>query len=137
MDQYQVQGQDQGQDGAFWSAVQNRDARYDGQFFYGVRTTGVFCKPSCKSKMARRENVLFFPTLQAAEAAGFRACKKCSPSAESPRIHEVVYAFAARARERGGGGEEGRRGRENRFQRIPYSKIIRHANWVQSEKLPR
>jgi len=63
-----------------WNAVVRRDAKADGRFVYGVKTTGIFCRPSCGSKPARRENVVFFDTPEAAEAAGFRACKRCRPS---------------------------------------------------------
>lgn len=64
-----------------WAAVSRRDARADGQFYYSVRTTGVYCRPSCPSRQAKRENVQFHATAQAAEAAGFRACKRCKPGA--------------------------------------------------------
>jgi AraC family transcriptional regulator of adaptative response/methylated-DNA-[protein]-cysteine methyltransferase len=62
-----------------WDAVVAKDRRADGQFFYSVRTTGVFCRPSCPARLARRENVAFHLTCDAAEAAGFRACKRCRP----------------------------------------------------------
>ena len=62
-----------------WSAVVAKDRRADGQFFYSVRTTGIFCRPSCPARLARRENVAFHLTCDAAEAAGFRACKRCRP----------------------------------------------------------
>ena len=62
-----------------WEAVASRDARADGTFFYGVRTTGVFCRPSCASRLPRRENVAFFDDADAARAAGFRECKRCRP----------------------------------------------------------
>jgi AraC family transcriptional regulator, regulatory protein of adaptative response / methylated-DNA-[protein]-cysteine methyltransferase len=58
-----------------WRQVMNRDA--DGSFFYAVDTTGVFCRPDCKSRQPLRENVRFFATAEAARAAGFRACKRC------------------------------------------------------------
>ena len=62
-----------------WVAVVDRDRAADGQFFYSVKTTGVYCRPSCASRLARRENVSFFASADAAEAAGFRACKRCKP----------------------------------------------------------
>lgn len=62
-----------------WAQVTSRDAAADGQFIYAVRTTGVYCRPSCKSRPARRENVEFFDTTLAAQAAGYRACKRCKP----------------------------------------------------------
>jgi AraC family transcriptional regulator of adaptative response/methylated-DNA-[protein]-cysteine methyltransferase len=63
----------------FWQAVQTRDADYDGAFYYGVRTTGVYCRPSCASRRPKRENVLFFALPEAARQAGFRACLRCRP----------------------------------------------------------
>jgi len=62
-----------------WLALRARDARADGQFFYSVRTTGVYCRPSCASRGARRANVAFHPTRDDAEAAGFRPCLRCRP----------------------------------------------------------
>jgi AraC family transcriptional regulator of adaptative response/methylated-DNA-[protein]-cysteine methyltransferase len=62
-----------------WQAIVARDARRDGTFWYGVRTTGVFCRPSCASRRARRDNVRFFESTAAATAAGFRPCKRCRP----------------------------------------------------------
>ncbi len=55
------------------------DAACDGRFFTGVRTTGIYCLPSCKARKAKRMNVRFFPTAEAARAAGFRPCRKCHP----------------------------------------------------------
>jgi AraC family transcriptional regulator of adaptative response/methylated-DNA-[protein]-cysteine methyltransferase len=67
-----------------WSALTSRDARADGTFFYSVRTTGVYCRPSCASRLPRRENVAFYESTAAAEAAGFRPCKRCRPHEGSP-----------------------------------------------------
>jgi AraC family transcriptional regulator of adaptative response/methylated-DNA-[protein]-cysteine methyltransferase len=64
-----------------WRAVAARDRACDGAFVYAVRTTGIYCRPSCPSRPAKRQNVLFFPDAPAAEAAGFRACKRCRPRA--------------------------------------------------------
>ena len=61
-------------------AVVERDARDDGLFFYSVRSTGVYCRPSCAARLARRENVRLHATPEAAERAGFRACKRCRPN---------------------------------------------------------
>ncbi len=55
------------------------DPTYDGRFFFAVRTTGIYCLPSCRAKKPKPENVRFFPTCEAARSAGFRACKKCHP----------------------------------------------------------
>ena len=60
-----------------WQAVRRCDAAYDGSFFYAVKTTGIFCRPSCQSKTPKLQNLLFFDTPQQAMAAGFRPCKRC------------------------------------------------------------
>jgi AraC family transcriptional regulator of adaptative response/methylated-DNA-[protein]-cysteine methyltransferase len=64
-----------------WEAVRTRNGAFDGQFWYGVVTTGVYCRPSCASRPALRENVRFFDTPDAARRAGLRACKRCKPDA--------------------------------------------------------
>ena len=64
-----------------WNAVVRRDRAANGAFYYSVRTTGVYCLPSCAARLARRENVRFHPTCADAEAAGFRPCKRCRPNA--------------------------------------------------------
>ncbi|WP_353192442.1 bifunctional DNA-binding transcriptional regulator/O6-methylguanine-DNA methyltransferase Ada [Pandoraea pnomenusa] len=66
-------------DDAKWAAVVARDKQADGEFFYSVRTTGVFCRPSCGARLARRENVAFHADMASAERAGFRPCKRCKP----------------------------------------------------------
>jgi AraC family transcriptional regulator, regulatory protein of adaptative response / methylated-DNA-[protein]-cysteine methyltransferase len=63
-----------------WAAVQQRDAGADGQFYYAVRTTGVYCRPSCPSRHALRTNISFHASAQAAEQAGFRPCLRCKPN---------------------------------------------------------
>ena len=68
-------------DEARWMAVLRRDPQADGHFLYSVRTTGVYCRPSCASRRARRENVRFHRTPSEAEAAGFRPCRRCRPAA--------------------------------------------------------
>lgn len=65
-----------------WQAVIQRDAKADGSFYYAVRTTGVVCRPSCPSRHARRENVLFYDSYSAALQAGYRPCKRCKPDQE-------------------------------------------------------
>src|SRR5260370_25894224 len=80
-----------------WTAVENRDAGADGNFFYGVRTTGVYCRPGCASRRPLRANTVFFETTEAAEAAGFRACKRCRPtdgSAASRHLAAIEKACA-------------------------------------------
>ncbi|RFU78726.1 family transcriptional regulator [Trichoderma arundinaceum] len=62
-----------------WQAVQSRDPNADGFFVYGVRTTKVFCRPTCKARLARRANVRFYATVDEAKQNGFRACKRCKP----------------------------------------------------------
>jgi AraC family transcriptional regulator of adaptative response / methylphosphotriester-DNA alkyltransferase methyltransferase len=62
-----------------WNAVIDCDNSYDGVFFYGVKTTGIFCRPSCKSKEPRRNNVEFFDEIKEAYAYGLRPCKRCRP----------------------------------------------------------
>jgi AraC family transcriptional regulator, regulatory protein of adaptative response / methylated-DNA-[protein]-cysteine methyltransferase len=64
-----------------WQAVIARDPRRDGEFFFAVSTTGVYCRPSCAARRPRRENVQFFRTPEAAEQAGYRACLRCRPRA--------------------------------------------------------
>ncbi|UTW14315.1 bifunctional DNA-binding transcriptional regulator/O6-methylguanine-DNA methyltransferase Ada [Marinobacterium rhizophilum] len=66
-----------------WSAVVRRDADADGEFVYGVRTTGVYCRPSCPSRSARPENVSFYAGPAQASQAGFRPCKRCRPDQNS------------------------------------------------------
>lgn len=62
-----------------WSAVLARDRRYDGRFVYAVRSTGIFCRPTCPARRPQRRQVAFFDGPAAARAAGFRACRRCSP----------------------------------------------------------
>ncbi|MCU0494061.1 MAG: bifunctional DNA-binding transcriptional regulator/O6-methylguanine-DNA methyltransferase Ada [Chloroflexaceae bacterium] len=80
-----------------WQAVLNHDAASDGEFVYGVRSTGVYCRPSCSSRRPRRENVAFFAAPDLAEAAGFRPCKRCQPrqpTAETAQAHMVQQVCA-------------------------------------------
>ncbi len=63
----------------YWDAVLAKDDRTDGKFVYAVRSTGIYCKPSCPSRRPKRENVAFFPSIQEAEEAGFRPCLRCRP----------------------------------------------------------
>jgi AraC family transcriptional regulator, regulatory protein of adaptative response / methylated-DNA-[protein]-cysteine methyltransferase len=66
-----------------WAAVMEKNARFDGSFVYAVTTTGVYCRPSCPARPAKRMNVRFHATCADAEAAGFRACKRCRPNGAS------------------------------------------------------
>ena len=64
---------------SMWEQLASRDHAADGEFVYAVATTGVYCRPSCKSRLPKRENVVFFTLPAQAEGAGFRACKRCHP----------------------------------------------------------
>ena len=79
-----------------WDALQTRDLAFDSRFVYAVRTTGIFCRPSCAARTPRRENVALFPDADAARAAGFRPCKRCRPdrTAESAAENAVARARA-------------------------------------------
>ncbi|MEN3929846.1 bifunctional DNA-binding transcriptional regulator/O6-methylguanine-DNA methyltransferase Ada [Microvirga sp. W0021] len=66
-----------------WQALQNKDRQADGTFIYAVKTTGIYCRPSCPSKLPKAENVTFFDSWQEAEQAGYRACMRCKPNQES------------------------------------------------------
>lgn len=66
-----------------WASVVSHDARADGRFFYSVRTTGVYCRPSCPARAPRPENVAFHASTAEAEQAGFRPCKRCKPDQPS------------------------------------------------------
>jgi AraC family transcriptional regulator of adaptative response/methylated-DNA-[protein]-cysteine methyltransferase len=76
---------------ALQRAMMNRDRRYNGIGFYGVLSTGIYCRFHCSSKKPRRENVRFFFSAEGAEKAGFRACKRCHPDkAEEPKVDSLV-----------------------------------------------
>ncbi|GJE41909.1 hypothetical protein AEGHOMDF_1079 [Methylobacterium soli] len=77
-------------DAGRWAALASRDRRADGQFVYAVRTTGIYCRPSCAARAARPENVRFHPTCEAAEAAGFRPCKRCRPNEAAPEARQAA-----------------------------------------------
>jgi AraC family transcriptional regulator of adaptative response/methylated-DNA-[protein]-cysteine methyltransferase len=81
-----------------WQAVVSRDPAADGAFFYSVRTTGVYCRPTCAARRALRENVRFHATCQDAQRAGFRPCKRCKPTGESLAArHASAVAQVCRA----------------------------------------
>lgn len=82
-----------------YRAYTTRDARFDGRIFAGVRTTGIYCRPVCPARMPKRENMTFFPTAAAAQAAGFRPCLRCRPESApdfagwrgaSPVVHRAL-----------------------------------------------
>src|SRR6185295_3104808 len=76
-----------------WEAIAQRDRSADGAFFYSVDTTGVYCRPSCPSRLARPEHVRFHASPADAEAAGFRPCKRCRPN-ELPLAERQASAIA-------------------------------------------
>ncbi len=78
----------------YWNAVQNNDTKFNGAFVYGVSSTRIYCKPSCSSKLPKRENVQFFNSFETAEIQGFRACLRCQPKTESanPQTEIVLRA---------------------------------------------
>jgi len=71
-------------------AVESKDASYNGRFYYGVVTTGIFCQPSCPAKMANRENLRFFSDIESALQAGFRPCKRCHPTGQDERTDRLI-----------------------------------------------
>ena len=81
-----------GDEQLLWRIVQRRDSRYYSSFVFGVKSTGIFCRPTCPSRRAKRSQVVFFPTFREAKAAGFRACLRCKPDDESrePRQIQIV-----------------------------------------------
>jgi methylphosphotriester-DNA--protein-cysteine methyltransferase len=100
-----------------WRALTVRDATANGQFVYTVKSTKIYCRPTCPARLARRANVGFYKTSAQAQAAGFRACKRCRPEVEEEEdpqerkvamavaiIHEMVWDTAEGA---GDGGVEG------------------------------
>ena len=68
-----------------WQAVLSRDPDYDGQFVYAVRTTGIYCRPTCPARKPKRENVEFFGLCHLAQQAGYRPCKRCQPNTKVSR----------------------------------------------------
>ncbi len=75
----------------FLNAIENRDKSFDGKFYYGVITTGVYCKPSCPSRPALPENMRFFKTCEEAEKQSLRPCKKCNPRDVNPLVTVAEY----------------------------------------------
>jgi AraC family transcriptional regulator of adaptative response / DNA-3-methyladenine glycosylase II len=78
-----------------YRAVKSRDRRFDGVFYTAVRTTGIYCRPSCPARTPAYQNVTFHPTAASAQAAGFRACKRCLPDATPGSPDWDVAADAA------------------------------------------
>jgi len=73
-----------------WRAVVRRDHQLDGTFVYAVRSTGIYCRPSCPARHPRREQVVFFAVPEAAERAGFRPCRRCQPRLEAARTPQLA-----------------------------------------------
>ncbi|MDH5824560.1 bifunctional DNA-binding transcriptional regulator/O6-methylguanine-DNA methyltransferase Ada [Luteimonas sp. RD2P54] len=80
---------------ACWAALKRRDSSADGTFVYSVRTTGVYCRPSCSARAARPENIAFHASCEAAERAGFRPCRRCVPNGPSRSEKNAQAAVAA------------------------------------------
>lgn len=78
-----------------WAAVAARDGRADGKFVFAVRTTGIYCRPSCPARRPNRENAAFFKTPDAAERAGYRECRRCRPRSEGGPAAEARLVRAA------------------------------------------
>jgi len=79
-----------------YQAAQSKDARFDGQFFCAVTSTGIYCRPSCPARTPKRENMRFYATAAAAQQAGFRACLRCRPGSPEWNVRADVVARAMR-----------------------------------------
>jgi AraC family transcriptional regulator of adaptative response / DNA-3-methyladenine glycosylase II len=108
--------------GERYRAIESRDARFDGRFVTAVRTTRIYCRPSCPARTPKQENVTFYPTSAAAHLAGYRACKRCLPEA-SPGSPEwnLREDVAARAMRLIGDGVVERDGVDGLSRRLGYS----------------
>jgi AraC family transcriptional regulator of adaptative response/methylated-DNA-[protein]-cysteine methyltransferase len=78
-----------------WQIALAKDRRFDGVFITGVHSTGIYCRPSCPARTPKRENVRFYASCEAAEAAGLRACKRCAPHEQSREEEAVLQAITA------------------------------------------
>ena len=78
----------------YWKAVQNNDAKFNGAFVYAVNSTKIYCKPSCASKLPKRENMRFFDDFTNAETNGFRACLRCKPKNEAANLQTKIVLRA-------------------------------------------
>ncbi|MFD2690485.1 DNA-3-methyladenine glycosylase 2 family protein [Streptomyces phyllanthi] len=105
-----------------YEAVRSRDGRFDGEFFFAVETTGIYCRPSCPAVTPKRRNVRFYPTAAAAQGAGFRACRRCLPDAVPGSAEWNVRAdVVGRAMRMIGDGIVDREGVAGLAQRLGYS----------------
>lgn len=82
--------------GRIYESVARRESTYDGIYYTGVHTTGIFCRPSCRARTPKLQNVTFYPTIQAALDAGFRPCKRCKPESPGPDGPEAQLVKAAK-----------------------------------------
>lgn len=78
-----------------WAAIVARSSESDGSFYYSVKSTGVYCRPSCPARLARPENVAFYTSPEEAEAAGFRPCKRCKPDQPSLLVQQAAKVIEA------------------------------------------
>ena len=78
-----------------WQAIQSKDHAFNDLFVYGVRSTGIYCKPSCPSRRPRREQVVYFPSFEKAEAGKFRACRRCNPRVRGEHDRQVELVLRA------------------------------------------
>jgi AraC family transcriptional regulator of adaptative response / DNA-3-methyladenine glycosylase II len=110
-----------------YRAVSSRDGRFDGWFFTAVKTTGIYCRPSCPATTPKRSNVRFYPSAAAAQGAGFRACRRCRPDASPGSPEWNIRADAvARAMRLIGDGVVDRDGVAGLAQRLGYSERHLH-----------
>jgi AraC family transcriptional regulator, regulatory protein of adaptative response / methylated-DNA-[protein]-cysteine methyltransferase len=77
----------------YWQAILDQDGAWDGSFVYGVLTTGVYCRPSCRARTPLRKNVRFYPHREAAQQDGLRACKRCRPDADPEALNSLMVAM--------------------------------------------
>ena len=115
-------------------AAKSRDARFDGVFYVGVKTTGIYCRPSCPAVTPKSENVTFYATAAAAQDAGFRACRRCRPDTTPGSPEWNVRADAVgRAMRLIGDGVVEREGVEGLASRLGYSQ--RHVTRMLTQEL--
>src|SRR3954454_9600179 len=88
-----MQAHDEAMEQQYWSAIMKRDRHFDRRFFYGVVTTGVYCRPSCGSRTPLRQNVRFYESPEAAERAGLRPCLRCRPKEDAGERMRAVRNF--------------------------------------------